>query len=146
MKALNPNTGNLESVYVKALDSMPVGAEISFDGQVSDIPVGWEQVEDIDITSLTGGATINTTYWKNKLVKQGNICHLELAFTPNSTDLITIYQLPSGYYSSGNTATIGLVMRDNVIGKAIITNSGAVQVQVPSASGNTWSFNATWSL
>ncbi len=44
MKARNPSTGNLETVYVKALDSMPVGAEIDFDGDSADIPAGWKLV------------------------------------------------------------------------------------------------------
>lgn len=44
MRALNKRTGQLEKVYVKALDSMPVGTIVSFDGQASDIPVGWEEV------------------------------------------------------------------------------------------------------
>lgn len=45
MKARNPNTGNFEKLYVKALDSMPVGTEVDFNGQASDIPVGWEEVD-----------------------------------------------------------------------------------------------------
>ena len=43
MKVKNPNTGNFEEVYVKALDSLPVGSEIDFTGSASDIPAGWEQ-------------------------------------------------------------------------------------------------------
>lgn len=42
MKALNPNTGTYDTIYVKALDSMPVGTIVGFDGQASDIPTGWE--------------------------------------------------------------------------------------------------------
>ena len=104
----------------------------------------FKKEEVIDITSLSGGASINSTYWRNRLIKQGKICHLELAFAPNSTSNITIYQLPAGFYSSGNTATIGLLMRNSLLGKMVITNGGAVQVQVGSESGNTWSLNATW--
>lgn len=110
----------------------------------NDVYEEFNKEEVIDITSLSGGATINSTYWRNRLVKQGKICHLELAFAPNSTNNITIYQLPSGFYSSGNTATIGLLMRNSLLGKMVITNGGAVQVQVGSESGNTWSLNATW--
>ena len=44
MKALNPNTGNLETVYVKAIDSLPVGTTVEYTGQASDIPAGWEAV------------------------------------------------------------------------------------------------------
>ena len=42
MKARNPSTGQFETVYVKALDSMPVGTIVDYDGQASDIPTGWE--------------------------------------------------------------------------------------------------------
>ena len=44
MKALNKQTGQLEKVYVKALDSMPVGTVVEFNGQASDIPSGWEEI------------------------------------------------------------------------------------------------------
>lgn len=44
MKARNPNTGIEKTIYVKALDTMPVGAEIDFDGDITDIPAGWEAV------------------------------------------------------------------------------------------------------
>lgn len=57
MKARNPSTGNLETVYVKALDSLPVGSEIDFIGSSSDIPVGWEQVDDYSTTEVNTGKT-----------------------------------------------------------------------------------------
>ena len=52
MKARNPNTGNFEKLYVKALDSMPIGTEVDFNGQASDIPVGWEQVSGKNYTAF----------------------------------------------------------------------------------------------
>ena len=66
MKALNPSTGNLEEVYVKALDSMPVGAEIDFTGSDSDIPLGWEKVSGksyvaYDLYNNTSGTTGDIT-------------------------------------------------------------------------------------
>ena len=57
MKVLNPNTGQFEEVYVKALDSLPVGTEIDFDGAVSDIPTGWEQVDVYSTTEVKTGDT-----------------------------------------------------------------------------------------
>lgn len=47
------DNGQWKEIYVKALDSMPVGTEVDFDGQASDIPVGWEQVDDTPIYSTT---------------------------------------------------------------------------------------------
>ncbi len=52
MKAKDKTTGTFKEVYVKALDSMPVGTEVDFDGPASDIPVGWEQVNDTSKPTL----------------------------------------------------------------------------------------------
>ena len=59
MKARNPSTGTLETVYVKALDSMPVGTIVDFDGQVSDIPTGWEQVDNVLWTNSSPNTLFN---------------------------------------------------------------------------------------
>ena len=47
MRAKDKTTGQFKKVYVKALDSMPVGSELDFDGNSADIPVGWEEVSDM---------------------------------------------------------------------------------------------------
>lgn len=63
MKVKNPSTGNFEEVYVKALDSLPVGSEIDFTGSASDIPVGWEQVREKGvIDTLLNETTTADTY------------------------------------------------------------------------------------
>jgi hypothetical protein len=38
------DNSQFKEMYVKALDSMPVGAEIDFDGDSADIPDGWKLV------------------------------------------------------------------------------------------------------
>ena len=53
MLARDRQTNQFKKVYVKALDSMPVGSEIDFDGQASDIPVGWEEIDDPNSYSTT---------------------------------------------------------------------------------------------
>lgn len=65
MKARNPSTGNLETVYVKALDSLPVGTIVDYDGQASDIPTGWEtygtnQIKKTSETRPLTGHVVNT--------------------------------------------------------------------------------------
>lgn len=52
MKARDPDTGNFKKIYVKALDSLPVGAEIDV-ADDSDIPVGWEETGDPNEYSTT---------------------------------------------------------------------------------------------
>lgn len=55
IKTINNNSilgsGN---VSIQEGETLPVGTEVDFDGQVSDIPVGWEEVEDKgDVYSTT---------------------------------------------------------------------------------------------
>ena len=40
------DNSQFKEIYVKALDSMPVGTEVDFDGNSADIPDGWEQVSE----------------------------------------------------------------------------------------------------
>jgi hypothetical protein len=77
MKVKNPSTGNFEEVYVKALDSLPVGTEVDFTGSASDIPAGWEQVDSpVNIITCTQNASVttgNNTYDKITLVEYEKI-------------------------------------------------------------------------
>ena len=76
MKAKNPNTGNFEEVYVKALDSLPVGSEIDFTGSASDIPVGWEQVGGKSLVAYTlydGPATNDNIILSDSVVNYSKI-------------------------------------------------------------------------
>ena len=66
MKARDSQTETLKDVYVKALDSLPVGSEIDFDGDTSNIPAGWEQVNTQNIlwsnpNPTTAVETLNIT-------------------------------------------------------------------------------------
>ena len=68
MKARNPQTGNLETVYVKALDSMPVGTQIEYTGDT--IPTGWEEVNDYSTTEIdTGKKWINGSPIYRKVIE-----------------------------------------------------------------------------
>ena len=72
MKARNPSTGNLESIYVKALDSLPVGSQIEFSG--TDIPTGWEQVNDYSTTETdTGELWTDGRHVYTKLIEFGSL-------------------------------------------------------------------------
>lgn len=102
-----------------------------------------DEVEEVEITSLINGATLNNG-WQNKLFRMGNLCHLELGFIPNTTNDIAIYQIPARFVPK--MSTIGLLMRNNLIGKSMITtsNNGQIKIQVPSNANLTWELNATW--
>ena len=56
------DNGQWKEIYIKALDSMPVGTEVDFDGQTSDIPVGWEQVNNkVVLYENPNGTNTNVT-------------------------------------------------------------------------------------
>jgi len=44
MKAKDKTTGQFKKVYVKAMDALPVGTELDFDGSLADLPEGWVEV------------------------------------------------------------------------------------------------------
>ena len=89
MKARNPSTGNLEKVYVKALDSMPVGAEIDFDGQASDIPTGWEQVDNV-VSSINA-----VSYTEQSITNTGTtITDMTTTITTTGKPLVVNFSVP----------------------------------------------------
>lgn len=56
--------GQFKEIYVKALDSMPVGTIVDYDGQTSDIPTGWEtygtgQIKKTSETRPLASHTVN---------------------------------------------------------------------------------------
>ena len=129
MKVLNPNTGQFEEVYVKALDSMPVGTEVDFDGQASDIPIGWEQVSGKTSVAYTlynnsTGIKTGTTALEDNI---NNYDYIEV-FGKNTDDNEALYvKIPSELYSI-SSMLLGCVMDGNMYIKWCkfnFTDSGA---------------------
>ena len=121
MKAKNPTTGNFEEIYVKALDSLPVGTEVDFDGTSADIPIGWEQVdsvEELEIPTITQAITRNST--NSYFRKCGNIYDLSIRATiNNNVNTNTEYKIMNynfGVYgcgvivSAGDTSQVGTLI------------------------------------
>lgn len=44
MKYRDPDTGELKDIYVKASDTLPIGAEVDYNG--TEVPSGWEEVDN----------------------------------------------------------------------------------------------------
>lgn len=67
------DNNSFTELQIKALDSLPVGSEIDFNGQVGDIPAGWEQVSDKSIMTLTVPDInpISLTEWNNYNITTG---------------------------------------------------------------------------
>ena len=99
MKVKNPSTGNFEEVYVKALDSLPVGTEVDFTGSASDIPAGWEQIEEWKTLPLAEGITqySSADHYKCQYKKVGNQVFIRGCIKGVSTGNVVIATLPTGY-------------------------------------------------
>ena len=88
MKARDRQTGLFKKVFVKALDSLPVGSEIDFDGPASDIPVGWEQVDNPD--SYSAEEVKTNKVWFGKPVYRKVITITVNAGTTGQVDLTSL--------------------------------------------------------
>lgn len=110
MEAKNPNTGNLEKVYVKALDSLPVGTEVDFTGSASDIPLGWEAISGQNkikktsetravagkILNVKSGSTTDTysSDYINDLIVTENVSVTNIAVNSKET-VYKLFTIPS---------------------------------------------------
>lgn len=54
MKYKDPITGEIKDIYVKALDNLPVGSIVDYDGDV--VPDGYEEVSEWKLAGTTLGA------------------------------------------------------------------------------------------
>ena len=61
MKFRDPETGGFKELYTKAADTLPVGTVVDFDG--TEIPAGWEEVEETDNCSTE--ETFTGKYWRD---------------------------------------------------------------------------------
>ena len=109
--------GQFKPIYVKALDSMPVGTEVDFDGQASDIPVGWEEVNINNLFFTETDTTNSLTAWTDT-----PICEIQLNkglyiingdfFLNNQNYLTTSYMLSLRDATHGNTAITRTLMNN----------------------------------
>lgn len=93
MKARNPSTGQLDTVYVKALDSMPVGTIVDFDG--TDIPTGWEEVEEYLWTNSNPTSNFAS---QNITLSDDNYNYYEVVYSQGTDDIVylTTGKIPKG--------------------------------------------------
>jgi len=141
MKALNPSTGNLEEIYVKALDSMPVGTQIEYTGDT--IPTGWEEVNDYSSTEIDTGKkwidgksiyrkVILETMPANQTTKETN-----LNITDTIYEYVSVYVkiIPSGS-STNNTACVSYYNNSSDFLRWYLSTPSEKQITV--TSGSDW--------
>lgn len=149
MKALNPSTGQFEEVYVKALDSMPVGTEVDFDGQASDIPIGWEVAEtskNITTASIVNG-TLTSANLDIKAIKENKVLKLygtivySASYTITQVDIATGLNIVSADTTLRNIAILEDATDHNVrmVLNGTLNSSGKLSILVnPSTNGHSY--------
>lgn len=95
-------------------EQLPVGTEIDFDGSVSDIPIGWEQVESYSTNEVKTGDTWvdnKPIYRKTYLLSNVTSALSNIDVTSLNIDkIINLYgmsynnslQIPVNFYNTGN--------------------------------------------
>lgn len=122
-------TNQFKKVYVKALDSLPVGAEIDFEG--TDIPAGWEEVNGFNL--------VGYTLYENATGSNGDIT---LSDSVNNYEYIEIYFTSSGY--AGSKKIDLSTSTSFMINLPFIYNNGYYdRMSKYSISGNTITYNSS---
>ena len=99
MKAYNPNTGTYDKIYVKALDNLPVGTKVDFDGTSADIPIGWEEITNPNEYSSseidTGEIEIvnNVEYHRYRKVLRFTSTSTANTWTTVGTNITNLYEM-----------------------------------------------------
>ena len=145
MKYRDPQTGEFKDITVKVADTLPIGAEVDYDGTT--VPNGWEQIED-DSGTLKLSDSPLTQYQKI-----GNVCTLTISnYTPISINAyadLTIGTLPENFRplislaqtvaikDSNNNALNGvlLVISDN--GTVVLQNWTNATINFAGLEGHT---------
>lgn len=77
MKYKDPITGEIKDIYVKALDNLPVGAIVDYDGDT--VPDGYEEVENEKILYESNGSNETITLSDSS----ANYSYLEIFYQNN---------------------------------------------------------------
>ena len=76
MKYRDPQTGEFKEITVKVSDTLPIGAEVDYEGTT--VPNGWAKVDPVENISINDFFTSSTkTITDYSIVKTGNIINIQ---------------------------------------------------------------------
>ena len=118
--------GEWVDLSIKALDSMPVGTIVDYDGEASDIPTGWENVgNDYSTTEVNTGKT-----WINGKPIYRKTLYLEASTTTQNIPITNVANNISQIWidvSNSNYSQGGIISDWETSGRYRITiDSGAI--------------------
>lgn len=125
--------GQWYDVSIKALDSMPVGTIVEYDGQASDIPTGWEQVtgqNKIKKTSETTPTMASIVDGYNTSTQNGYSCNYVNNAIPAVYDNYSASD-SDGYSCNYVNGKTGVVLYNN-------SNGAITNIQL---SDSTWKYS-----
>lgn len=81
MKYRDPQTGEFKDITVKVSDTLPIGAEVDYDGTT--VPNGWAQIDPVENISINDFFTSSTkTITDYTIVKTGNFINIQRMVIP----------------------------------------------------------------
>ena len=154
MKYRDPVTGEFKEITVKVSDTLPIGAEVDYDGTT--VPSGWEQiepqvdpVENISINDFFISSTKTITDYS--IVKTGNIINIQRMVIPSIPQGGTgiIAQVNPKYKPKGGKSIRILVSVGGgsaINGILFINSNGSIDIStsVETANLNAYVFNTTY--
>lgn len=154
MKYRDPQTGEFKDITVKVSDTLPIGAEVDYDGTT--VPSGWEQiepqvdpVENISINDFFTSSTKTITDYS--IVKIGNIINIQRMVIPSISkgDNLNIAQVNPKYKPKGGKAIRILVSvggGGTINGILFINSDGSIEINSNGEADNlnAYIFNTTY--
>lgn len=154
MKYRDPQSGEFKDITVKVSDTLPIGAEVDYDGTT--VPNGWEEiepqvdpVENITINDFFTSSTKTITDYS--IVKTGNIINIQrmvIPSIPKDTSL-NVAQVNPKYKPKGGKAIrilISIGGGSKINGILFINGDGSIDINnnAETANLNGYLFNTTY--
>lgn len=150
MKYRDPVTGEFKDITVKVSDTLPIGAEVDYEGTT--VPSGWKQVDPVENISINDFFTSSTKEITDySIVKTGNIINIQRMLIPSIPKGGTenIAQVNPKYKPKGGKpirilASVG--GGSSINGILFIDSDGTIDIStnVETANLTAYIFNATY--
>lgn len=151
MKYRDSQTGQFKDIKVKAFDSLPIGAQVDYNGE--EVPDGWKEVDSVTFvnslndykSSNISNVTRGSLRIKNGVAYLSVYCTLGVALSANTNTLA--FNLPNNARPiDGEIIDFPIVIWNSSAGRGFVNADGTVYIRSFSAtsSGAAMQFNFSY--
>jgi hypothetical protein len=131
------DNGEYKDIYVKSYDTLPVGAEVDYDGET--VPSGWTEVDEVETGTI---AITNTTQFSGNIdyVKYGNVVVMKIYSVLKQTvsgswNSLTIATLPDNLKPVIDITNVVVRDSQSTIFRYVIRTNGKIDL-IDAGRGN----------